>query len=158
MIWWNHLWKFNCNSWNTLAPFFTVRRKDEGKNGHQWIEIKLNANEAWTNHYNHPTTKGISYVQDEKKVCTCAHCIRMHTLLLRICTGKSFSEALILESVNHNMTRDCSLNSPKNTSSQHVVYKNCFLFLFWHSKQYLYTTWCELVFFGEFNEQSHIVG
>ena len=24
------------------------------------------------------------------------------------------------------MTRDCSLNSPKNTSSEHVVYKYCF--------------------------------
>ena len=24
------------------------------------------------------------------------------------------------------MARDCLLNSPKNTSSQHVVYKNCF--------------------------------
>ena len=26
----------------------------------------------------------------------------------------------------HNMTRDCSLNSPKNTRSEHVVYKKCF--------------------------------
>ena len=32
--------------------------------------------------------------------------------------------------------------------------KIVFLFLFWHSKQYLYTTCCELVFFLEFNEQS----
>ena len=36
-------------------------------------------------------------------------------------TGKSFSEALILASwLTHNMTRDCSLNSLKNTRSQHV--------------------------------------
>ena len=28
--------------------------------------------------------------------------------------------------LTHNMTRDCSLNSPKNTSSEHIVYKNCF--------------------------------
>ena len=31
------------------------------------------------------------------------------------------------------------------------------VFLFWHSKQYLYTTWSELVFFGEFNEQSLVI-
>ena len=41
-------------------------------------------------------------------------------------TGKSVSKALILE-LPQNMTRDCSLFSKKNTSSQHVVYKNCFL-------------------------------
>ena len=44
----------------------------------------------------------------------------------------------------HNMTRDCSLNSPKNTSSQHVVYKNCFFVIV--------LTCCNLVFFGEFKE------
>ena len=49
------------------------------------------------------------------------------------------------------MRRDCSLNSPKNTSSEHVVYKN------WHSKQYLYTTCSELVCFGEFNEQCLVI-
>ena len=26
------------------------------------------------------------------------------------------------------MTRDCSLNFPKNTSCEHVVYNNCFCF------------------------------
>jgi len=30
-----------------------------------------------------------------------------------------------LNQLTHNMTRDCSLNPPKNTSSEHVVYKNC---------------------------------
>ena len=35
--------------------------------------------------------------------------------------------------------------------------KIVFLFLFWHSKQYLYTTCCELVFLGEFNEQSLVI-
>ena len=40
--------------------------------------------------------------------------------------GKSLSEALTLHKLTHNMTRDCSLNYPKNTSSQHVVYKYCF--------------------------------
>ena len=54
------------------------------------------------------------------------------------------------------MTRDCSLNSLKSTSSQHVVCNNCFLLLllFWHSKKLLYTTCCALVLFREFNEQS----
>ena len=42
-------------------------------------------------------------------------------------TCKSFSEALhFLHQLTHNMTRDCSLNSSKNTSTQHVVDKNCF--------------------------------
>ena len=36
------------------------------------------------------------------------------------------------------------LNHKKNTSSEHVVYN---FFLFCHSKQYLYTTCSELVFF-----------
>ena len=49
-----------------------------------------------------------------------------------------------LSFLNHNMTRDCSLNAKKNTSSQHAVYKNCFLFLFRHSNQYLYTRCCQL--------------
>ena len=40
---------------------------------------------------------------------------------------------------------DLQLRYEKNTSSEHVVYKNCFLF--WHSKQFLYTTCSELVFF-----------
>ena len=37
------------------------------------------------------------------------------------------------------------------------VRKLFFLFLFWHSKQYLYTTCCQLVFFLEFNEQSLVI-
>ena len=31
-----------------------------------------------------------------------------------------------LNQLTHNLTRDCSLNSQKNTSSEHVVYKYCF--------------------------------
>ena len=31
-----------------------------------------------------------------------------------------------LSELTHNMTRDCSLTSQKNTSSEHVVYKYCF--------------------------------
>ena len=33
------------------------------------------------------------------------------------------------------------------TSSEHVVYTNCFLFLFWNSEQFMYTTCSELVVF-----------
>ena len=58
-------------------------------------------------------------------------CPRMPNVVQALCkncprTGKSFSKALILASVNHNMTRDCSLNYKKNTSSGHVLYKYCF--------------------------------
>ena len=53
------------------------------------------------------------------------------------------------------MTRDCSLNFPKNTSSQHVVYRYCFEYQ--NKKQFLFTSCCELSFFGEFNEQSLVV-
>ena len=45
------------------------------------------------------------------------------------------------------MTRDCSLNPPKNTSSEHVVYKYCFECQNKNKKQFLYTTCRELVFF-----------
>ena len=41
-----------------------------------------------------------------------------------------FQKPLFLHQLTHNMTRDCSLNFPKNTSSEHVVYKNCFCFCF----------------------------
>ena len=37
-----------------------------------------------------------------------------------------FQKSSFLHQLTHNMTRDCSLNSPKNTSLEHVVYKNCF--------------------------------
>ena len=71
-------------------------------------------------------------------------------------TGKSVSEVLILESVNpqYDGILFIDLRLQKNTSSEHVVYKNCFLFLFWHSKQFLYTTCSELVFFSYWTRNS----
>ena len=49
-------------------------------------------------------------------------------------TGKSVSETLIFESVNpqydDRLFIDLRLQYEKNTSSDHVVYKNCFLFCF----------------------------
>ena len=57
----------------------------------------------------------------------------------------------------HNMTRDCSLNSRKIQVHNIWCTKIVFLFLFWHSKQYLYRTCCELLSFREFNEQSLVI-
>ena len=61
------------------------------------------------------------------------------------------SEALILQSVNpqynDRLFIDSWLQYKKNTTSEHVVYKHCFLFMFWSSKQCLYTTCSQLVFF-----------
>ena len=54
------------------------------------------------------------------------HCANVHKHEHYLSTGKSFSEALILESVNPQYDKSCSLNQKKNTSSEYVVYKNCF--------------------------------
>ena len=60
-------------------------------------------------------------------------------------TGKSLSEALILGSTNPQYDKILFIDLPvqymKTTSSEHVVYTNCFLFLY--SKQFMYTT-CSL--------------
>ena len=68
-------------------------------------------------------------------------------LQVNLCQKLSF-----LNQLTHNMTRDCSLNSLKNTSSEHIVYKYCFERQ--NKKQFLYYTTCsELVFFREVNEK-----
>ena len=58
-------------------------------------------------------------------------------------TGKSFSEALILAKTNppydKRLFNDLQVQYMKTTSSEHVVYINCF-FVFLHSKQCMYTT------------------
>ena len=62
-------------------------------------------------------------------------------------TGKSLSDALILASTNPQYDKILFIDLPvqymKTTSSEHVVYINCFLF--WHSEQFLNTTCSELV-------------
>ena len=82
-------------------------------------------------------------------------------------TGKSFSEALILATTNPQYDKRLLIDLPvqymKTTSSEHVVYINCFLFLFWHSKQFMYTTSSELVLFmqelvNQWTIFCHIVG
>ena len=71
---------------------------------------------------------------------------RNYVVQVNQCQKHSF-----LNQLTHNMTRDCSLNSPKNTSSELVVYKYCF------ECQYKKKTCSEFVFFWEFNEQSLVI-
>ena len=57
---------------------------------------------------------------------------------VNLCQKLSF-----LNQLTHNMTRECSLNSEKNTSSQHVVYNFffvCFCFDIQNNIYILYTT------------------
>ena len=68
------------------------------------------------------------------------------------------SEAFILESVNPQYDERLFIKfHEKYKLKTRCVQKLFFLFLFWHSKQYLYTTCCDFVFFGEFNEQSLVI-
>ena len=61
---------------------------------------------------------------------------------INLCQKLSF-----LNQLTHKMTRDCILNSPKNTSSEHVVKnKYCFECQNKNKKQFSYTTCCQLVF------------
>jgi hypothetical protein len=63
-------------------------------------------------------------------------------------TGKSLSEALILASTNPQYDKRLFIELPvqymKTTSSEHEENMLCtqiiFLFLFWHSEQFMYTT------------------
>ena len=71
---------------------------------------------------------------------------RNYVVQVNQCQKHSF-----LNQLTHNMTRDCSLNSPKNTSSELVVYKYCF------ECQYKKKTCSEFEFFWEFNEQSLVI-
>ena len=72
---------------------------------------------------------------------------------VNLCQKLSFMNQL-----TQNMTRDCSLNYKKNTSSEHVVYKYCFECQNKNKKKhFLYTTCSKVVFFGEFNEQSLVI-
>ena len=59
-------------------------------------------------------------------------------------TGKSFSEGLIFASTNpqydDRLFIELQVQYMGRTWGEHVVYTNCFLFLFWHSEQLMYTT------------------
>ena len=73
-------------------------------------------------------------------------------------TGKSFSEALILESVNPQYDDRLFIHSwiqyKKNTSWEHDVYKHCFEDQNKNKKQCLYTTCSEVVFFLYWSQES----
>ena len=72
-------------------------------------------------------------------------------------TGKSFSEALILASVNpqydNRLFIELRVQYEKNTSSEHVVYKNCFECQK-KAKQFLYTTCSDLAIFMYWTHKS----
>ena len=68
--------------------------------------------------------------------------------------GKSLSEALILAATDPKYVKrlfiELLFQYMKTTSSEHVVYTNCFCFVFvltWHSEQFMYRTCSELVVF-----------
>ena len=73
------------------------------------------------------------------------------------CTCKSFSEALILASVNPQYDERFFIEFPEKDKFTTC----CVQILFWMSKQkqktILYTKCCELVFFREFNERSLVL-
>ena len=58
-----------------------------------------------------------------------------------------FQKRLFLHQLTQNMTKDCSLNYKKNTSSEAVVYKYRLEYQNKNKRQFLYTTYPELVFF-----------
>ena len=63
-------------------------------------------------------------------------------LQVNLCQKNSF-----LNQLTHNVTTDCSF-STRNIQVQNMLCtKFVFLFLFWHSKQFLHTICSELVFF-----------
>ena len=82
----------------------------------------------------------------------------MFTFYAAAITGKSFSKALILESVNpkydDRLFIDSRLQYKKNTSWEHVVYKNCFVCQNKNKKQFLYTMGSQLVFFLYWSRES----
>ena len=71
-----------------------------------------------------------------------------------------FQKLSFLNQLTHNMTRDCSLNSPKNTSSQHVVYKNCFfVFVLTFKTIFVHNMLWTCIFRGiQWTISRHIVG
>jgi hypothetical protein len=101
--------------------------------------------------------------QNRKKCCFYVHfCYKIELILLHwvknssthltlVCTGKSFSEAVILALTNPQYDKrlfiELRVQYIKITNSEHVVYINCVLFFFLHSEQFMYTSCSELVIF-----------
>ena len=82
---------------------------------------------------------------------------------LATCTGKSFSEALILASTNPQYDKRLFIDLPvqymKTTSSVHVVYINCSECQNKNKKQIVYTTCSELAIFmyWTFNSMNNLL-
>ena len=64
------------------------------------------------------------HLMEEMKVCP-----SFLDFFISLIQVNLFQKPSFLHQLTNNMTRDCSLNSPKNTCSQYVVYKNCFCFV-----------------------------
>ena len=72
---------------------------------------------------------------------------------MHFCTGKPVSEALILESVNPQYDDQLFIELQVQYKQEKYKIRTCcvqklFFAFFWHSKQFLYTTCSELVFFS----------
>ena len=83
-----------------------------------WLNKKLCLNQRQYNTVSRP--KSLYDYKSCGEVFLLVQCTTC-TLQVNLCQKLSF-----LNQLTQNMTRDCSLNSPKNTSSEHVVYKYCF--------------------------------
>ena len=75
---------------------------------------------------------------------------------MSLLTGKSVSEALILESVNQQYDERLFIEFHEKIQVQNMLCTNIVLNVK-TKKQFLYTTCCQLVFFLEFNEQSLVI-
>ena len=96
---------------------------------------------TWAWHWTHPLDRQICF-PDKLWPYNCSHLFHQYSpeysdpkvrIPFRNCLVQvnlfqklSFLNQLTRLQLTHNMTRAYSLNSPKNTSSQHVVYKYCF--------------------------------
>ena len=76
---------------------------------------------------------------------------KVYNYFVKLCTGKSLSEAFILISSNPEYDKRLFIDLPvqymKTTSSEHVVYINCSECQNKNKKQFVYTTCSELVVF-----------
>ena len=102
----------DCRSWS--ARGFDSCTTFVGQLGHRWLaRHRPRVQPPWLGH--HDQTTKVIYLE------------YLHThLFIYLIQVNLFQKLSFLNQLTHNITRDCSLNSLKNTSSQHVVYKYCF--------------------------------
>ena len=91
----------------------------------------------------------INPLEHEQNKCQGAQFKMLQKNIMSICTGKSFSDVLILASTNPQHDKrlffELHVQYMKIASSEHGMFTNCFLFR--HSEQFMYTTCSELVVF-----------